>query len=82
MARFERRDHPYLIVENKGAGDARNVRLTWVTDDIEDGLQPPVAHDIESPISSLVEGAHIAIALMLHSGTADLVNLRICWEGR
>ena len=80
VARFERLDRPYLIVENRGSDDARNLTLSWVTDNIEDGLEPPIAHNAEQPISSLVGGAHVAITLLLHSHTADRVDLRIQWE--
>ena len=32
----------YLIIENKGSGDAKNVVLTWVIEDIEEGFHPPM----------------------------------------
>lgn len=70
----------YLIIENKGSGDAKNVALNWVIEDIEEGLHPPMAHDMEDPIASLVEGGHVEFSLLLHSGTADRANLRIQWE--
>ena len=50
----------YLIIENKGSGDAKNVALNWVIEDIEEGLHPPMAHDMEDPIASLVEGGHVS----------------------
>jgi hypothetical protein len=39
-----------------------------------------MTHDMEDPVASLVEGAHVEFSLLLHSGTADRANLRIQWE--
>lgn len=80
IASFERRDRrPYLVVKNEGRLDARNVEMSWIDDD-EDELDPPEAHDLETPIKSLVWGGEAAFLLMLHSGTADRANLHIKWE--
>lgn len=70
----------YLVVENKGIGDARNLRMSWAAEETEDGLEPPIAHDLEAPVASLVAGGRIELSLLLHSGSADRVNLRIEWE--
>jgi hypothetical protein len=74
------RRNAYLIIENKGSGDARKAGLTWVIEAIEEGFHPPMTHDMEDPIASLAEGAHVEFSLLLHSGTADRANLRIQWE--
>lgn len=79
IARFERRDHPYLVVENVGGQDARNVKLQWVGG-VDDEFDPPIAHDLDEPVLSLVSGAKVEFSLMLHSGTADRANLRMTWE--
>ncbi|WP_445169905.1 hypothetical protein ACTXG7_11630 [Mycolicibacterium sp. Dal123E01] len=69
----------YLVIENKGTGDAKNLRMSWASDD-EDGLQPPIAHDLEKPVASLVVDGQIEISLMLHSATADRCDLHIRWD--
>jgi hypothetical protein len=80
-ARVERRGrHAYLIVENRGPGDATNITVSWVAESIEEGFEPPWTHDIEVPISTLTEGSPFEYSVLLHSATPDRADLRIQWE--
>jgi hypothetical protein len=80
-ARVERRGRDaYLIVENRGPGDARNVTVSWVNESIEEGFEPPWTHDMEEPISTLTEGSAFEYSLLLHSGTSDRADLHIQWD--
>lgn len=80
-ARVERRGRDaYLIVENRGSGDARNVAVSWVTESIDEDFEPPWTHDMEQPISVLTEGSSFQYDVLLHSGTPDRADLRIHWE--
>ncbi|MGC2652490.1 MAG: hypothetical protein WA317_02540 [Mycobacterium sp.] len=80
-ARVERRGRDaYLIVENRGPGDARGVTVAWVSESIEEGFEAPWTHDMEGPISMLTEGSRFEFSILLHSGTPDRADLRIRWE--
>lgn len=79
--RMERRgQHAYLVVENRGPGDAHNVIVSWVTESIDEEFQAPLTHDMEQPISTLTEGSPFEYSVLLHSGTPDRADLRIQWE--
>lgn len=69
----------YLIVENKGSGDAKNLTMEWMTEDLEDGLHPPMTHGLEGAVASLVADGRLEFSLLLHSATADRASLRIRW---
>jgi len=80
-ARVERRGkHAYLVIENRGPGDARNVHVSFVPESIEEDFEAPIAHDIEKPISNLGEGTSFDFSLMLHSGTSDRADVLLRWE--
>jgi len=71
-------DRPtYLVLENQGGGNATNVRLSWASGN-EDSL--PISRELNKPIASLLAGAKIEFAIMLHSGTDDRADLRIVWD--
>lgn len=84
--RFDSRGNPkvdrrtYLILENKGEGDARNVKLAW-DHPPEDRNSIPLVHGaFDAPINSLVAGGHVEFALSVMSGVLDRVELRVEWE--
>ncbi|MEN4422119.1 hypothetical protein VXD82_13965 [Mycobacteroides chelonae] len=84
--RFDSRGNPkvdrrtYLILENKGGGGARNVKLAW-DHPAEDRNSIPLVHGaFDAPINSLVAGGHVEFALSVMSGVLDRVELRVEWE--
>lgn len=70
----------YLVLENKGEGDARKVALAW-DHPAEDRNRIPLAHgDFNAPIKSLVSGGHVEFPLTVMSGVLDRLELRTEWE--
>lgn len=77
--RLKIENRAFLIVENKGTSDATNLTMNWVTEEFGDGLQPPLAHELEGTVASLVADGQIEISLLLHSATADRASLHLQW---
>jgi len=84
--RFDSRGNPkvdrrtYLILENKGNGDARNVKLAW--DHPAEGRNSlPLVHGgFDAPFNSLVSGGDVEFPLTVMSGVLDRTELRVEWE--
>ena len=70
----------FLIIENKGTGDATNLMLNWLADDLEDDLDPLDTYGMSGRIPALVADGQIEFQLMLHSGTADRASLHLQWD--
>lgn len=81
VARLERHGKDAsLVIDNRGPGDVRNVRIGWVPESIDEDYQFPHVHDMERPISYLAENVPFEFPAMLFAGCADRADLLIQWE--